>query len=62
VLQPHQACIIPAGDASALRNAIETLWNDDERRKAYADAACAYATPLGGEDNLRASILRAIGA
>jgi glycosyltransferase involved in cell wall biosynthesis len=62
VLQPHQACIIPPGSVSALRDAIERLWNDDERRAAYADAAYAYATPLGGEDNLRASILRAIGA
>jgi glycosyltransferase involved in cell wall biosynthesis len=62
VLQPHQACIIPPGNAAALSGAIETLWTDDERRAAYADAAHAYATPLGGEDTLRASILRAIGA
>ena len=62
VLQPHQACIIPAGSARALRDAIEALWNDDNRRAAYAEAAYSYAAPLGGEDNLRASILGAIGA
>lgn len=62
VLQPHQACIVPPGNASALREAIENLWNDDARRSAYAEAAYSYATRLGGEDDLRASILRAIGA
>jgi glycosyltransferase involved in cell wall biosynthesis len=62
VLQPNQACIVPPGSASALRKAIETLWNDDARRSAYAEAAYAYARPLGGDDNLRASILRAIQA
>lgn len=62
VLQRNQACIVPPGSSSALRNAIETLWNDEERRTAYAEAAYAYATRLGGEDDLRASILRALGA
>src|SRR5665213_375993 len=62
VLQPHQACIVPPGNAGALHNAIETLWNDDARRSEYADAAWAYASELGGEDRLRESVLRAIGA
>jgi glycosyltransferase involved in cell wall biosynthesis len=62
VLDSSHACIVPGGEAGALRTAIETLWNDDERRAAYAQAACAYATPLGGEDQLRTSVLKAIGA
>jgi glycosyltransferase involved in cell wall biosynthesis len=62
VLLDGQACIIPPGDARALGNAIETLWRDDALRERYAEAGYRYAAPLGGEDALRASILRAIGA
>ena len=62
VLATGQACIVPPGDASVLRGAIVSLWNDYARRAEYAEAAYAYAFPLGGEDNLRASVLRAIGA
>ena len=62
VLESHQACIIPPGSVTALRDAIDALWKDDARRSAYADAGYEYASPLGAEDQLRASILRAIGA
>jgi glycosyltransferase involved in cell wall biosynthesis len=62
VLLDGQACIIPPGDARALREAIEKLWRDDALREKYAEAGYRYATPLGGEDALCVSILRAIGA
>ena len=62
VLRNGQACIIPPGDPQALHDAIDTLWRDDTLREKYAEAGYRYATPLGGEDALRASILRAIGA
>lgn len=60
VLLERQALIVPPGDASKLRDAIVTLWNDDDARRAYADRAWSYATALGGEDALRESILRAV--
>jgi glycosyltransferase involved in cell wall biosynthesis len=62
VLLDGQACIVPPGDAGILRKAITSLWLDDRLRNRYADAGYRYATPLGGEDHLRTSVLRAIGA
>jgi glycosyltransferase involved in cell wall biosynthesis len=60
VLLDGQACIIRPGDPQALHDAIDTLWQDDALRQQYAEAGYRYATPLGGEDALRLSILRAI--
>lgn len=60
VLLEGQACILPAGDVAALRNSIERLWNDDALRTEYADKGYRYATALGGDDQLRKSILQAI--
>ena len=62
VLLEGQACIVPPGDVAALRGAIETLWSDDALRQQYADAGYRYAIPLGGDDELRRSVLRAIQA
>jgi glycosyltransferase involved in cell wall biosynthesis len=62
VLLDGQACIVPPGDAQALREAIDRLWRDDALREKYAEAGYRYAAPLGGEDALRGSILRAVGA
>jgi glycosyltransferase involved in cell wall biosynthesis len=62
VLRNGQACIIPSGEPQALHDAIDTLWRDDTLREKYAEAGYRYATPLGGEDALRVSILRAVGA
>jgi glycosyltransferase involved in cell wall biosynthesis len=62
VLLDEQAVIVPAGDPGALRAAIESMWSDDLLRARYADAGYRYALPLGGEDQLRRSVLRAIGA
>ena len=61
VLLDRQACIVPGGDATALREAIVQLWTDERLRNEYAARGYRYATPLGGEDHLRASVLRAIG-
>jgi glycosyltransferase involved in cell wall biosynthesis len=61
VLLDGQACIVPPGDVRALGDAIHKLWLDDALREKYAETGYRYATPLGSEDSLRRSILRAIG-
>jgi glycosyltransferase involved in cell wall biosynthesis len=60
VLTGEEAVIVPAGDANALRAAIERAWNDAALRKRYGDAGRRYALPLGGEDQLRRSVLSAL--
>ena len=60
VLLDGQAHIVPPGDASILRDAIQRLWRDDRLRQQYADAGYRYAISLGGDDELRRSILRSI--
>jgi glycosyltransferase involved in cell wall biosynthesis len=60
VLAEGQAIIVPAGDVEALRTAIEHVWNDGESRNRYALAGQRYALPLGGEDELRRSILASL--
>ena len=40
--------------------AIERAWNDEGLRRRYADAGYEYAQRLGGEDELRRSILGAL--
>jgi glycosyltransferase involved in cell wall biosynthesis len=60
VLTADQALIVPAGDPDALRHAIERAWNDEDLRRRYADAGYRYAQPLGGEDELRRSVLAAL--
>jgi len=57
VLTEGQAAIVPAGDPSALRQAIEKLWNDDALREQYAEAGFRYASALGGEDDLARRLL-----
>jgi len=60
VLTDSQAIIVPAGDPAALREAITTAWEDPALRERHATAAADYAIPLGGEDELRRSILRSL--
>jgi glycosyltransferase involved in cell wall biosynthesis len=60
VLTGEEACIVPPGNVEALRSAIERLWNDDALRERYAQAGRRYAAPLGGEDELRRSVLQAL--
>jgi glycosyltransferase involved in cell wall biosynthesis len=60
VLTDGQALIVPAGDSSALRDAIQRAWSDEGFRGRYADAGYAYAQRLGGEDELRRSVLAAL--
>lgn len=62
VLTGDQARIVPPGDVAALRSAIEQLWNDNALRERYAQTGRRYAEPLGGEDELRRSVLRALPA
>ncbi len=59
-LTEGQSCIVPPGDVTALRLAIERLWRDDALRERYATAARLYAAPLEGEDALRRSVLQAL--
>ena len=60
VLTEGQAILVPAGDADALRNAIDRAWNDAAWREQFAQAGQRYALPLGGEDELRRSVLAAL--
>jgi glycosyltransferase involved in cell wall biosynthesis len=62
VLLNGEARIVPPGDPGALRQAIETLWHDQSLRETYAEAGYRYAWPLGGEEQLWSSVLRAVGA
>jgi glycosyltransferase involved in cell wall biosynthesis len=41
---------VPRGDAPALANAMQTLWNDPERRRAEGDALLARARDRFGEE------------
>ncbi|BDC53185.1 hypothetical protein F183_A55000 (plasmid) [Bryobacterales bacterium F-183] len=58
VLLDGQAWIVPPGDAAALEQALRALWEDASLRQAYAQRGSSYALPLGGDDNLRLSVLR----
>jgi len=60
VLTASQAIIVPAGDVEALRAAIERAWTDAPWREGIALAGQRYALPLGGEDELRRSVLAAL--
>jgi glycosyltransferase involved in cell wall biosynthesis len=60
VIQQSHAIIVPAGDAPALRSAIKLAWEDADLRGRYAMAAADYALPLGGEDELRKSVLKSL--
>jgi glycosyltransferase involved in cell wall biosynthesis len=60
VLTDGQAIIVPAGDVDALRAALDRAWNYPEYREQFAQAGHRYALPLGGEDELRRSILAAL--
>jgi glycosyltransferase involved in cell wall biosynthesis len=60
VLTNGEVCTVPPGDASALRAAIQALWDDSELRRRYGEAGHRYAWPLGGEDDLRRKIVDAV--
>ena len=60
VLTGNEAIVVPAGDVLALRNAIQSAWEDSALRNRYAEAAYNYAFPLGGEDALRRSVLQSL--
>ena len=47
-----EAIVVPAGDWSALRQAIVSAWEDDELRARTADRGFEYAQSLGDEDRL----------
>jgi glycosyltransferase involved in cell wall biosynthesis len=60
VITGAEAIIVPAGDPAALRDAIKLAWENADLRERYAAAAADYALPLGGEDELRRSILKSL--
>jgi len=60
VLTDGQAIIVPPGDSAALRQAIQQVWQDAAVRERYAETGYRYAAPLGGEDELRRSVLNAL--
>jgi len=60
VISDSQAIVVPAGDFSALRDTIRLAWEDADLRERHAAAAADYALPLGGEDELRRSILKSL--
>ncbi|HYU77779.1 MAG TPA: glycosyltransferase [Vicinamibacterales bacterium] len=60
VLSGREAIIVPAGDVDALRTAIRRAWDNPTVREQYGAAGKRYALPLGGEDELRRSILAAL--
>lgn len=57
VLTEGQALIVPAGDVAALRNAIQSVWNDAALRERYARTGRDYALRLGGRENWVQSVL-----
>ena len=60
VLSEDLAIIVPAGDTDALRMAIKRAWEDKNLRERYGASAANYALALGGEDQLRKSVLNAL--
>ncbi len=60
VITNSEAIIVPAGDPKALRDAIKLAWEDADLRERYSRAAADYALPLGGEDELRGSVLQSL--
>jgi glycosyltransferase involved in cell wall biosynthesis len=60
VLSDQEIVPLPAGDVAALRDAIERYWNDDDARRRIANAAQRHAWGLGGADQLRSNILKAV--
>jgi len=62
VLTGPEAIIVAAGDAEALRAAIDRAWNDFEWREGFARAGQSYALRMGGEDEVGRSILAALRA
>ena len=61
ILDDGQAVVVPAGDAQALGQAISRVWEDAAYRNSIAKKGRAFAETLGGEDQLRRNILRALG-
>jgi glycosyltransferase involved in cell wall biosynthesis len=61
VLDSGQAVIVEAGNTEQLRSAIQRMWTDDGAREAIASKGKQYAIGLGGEDDLRRSVLGAVG-
>lgn len=52
ILNDDLAVVVPAGDESAMRSAIQALWNDSARRQRLATAARRYALSLGDHSRL----------
>jgi len=52
-----QAIMVPPEDATALREAITRVWQDDKLRARLVDSGRKYALSLGGEPELRARVL-----
>jgi glycosyltransferase involved in cell wall biosynthesis len=57
VLTQGQAIIVPPSDPAALCDAIERAYNDSDYRENVAQKGFEWATALGGEEQLFASLL-----
>lgn len=65
VIEPDPSGLAPAwivepGNVDELREALRTAWENPELRERYGKAAAHYALPLGGEDQLRRTILKSL--
>ncbi|HSU13295.1 glycosyltransferase [Longimicrobium sp.] len=58
VLDERTAVLVPPGDPEALRAAVVRVAEDAELRASVAAAGRRYALSLGGEERLRADLLR----
>ncbi len=57
-----EAILVPSEDVDALESAITSAYNDETRRRGYAERAQAYALSLGGEDNLYRSLIEILAS
>jgi len=60
MIDDGQAIVVPAGDSTALRDAMVRAWTDSRLRAATAGRGFAYAMTLGDEKRLHGDIFAAI--
>lgn len=58
ILDDRMAVLVPPGDADALRSMVRRVAEDERFRESIASAGKRYALSLGGEERLRADMVR----